>query len=80
MVLGGIPWAISAVALAEARVRHDHRAAIAVSVVLATTTVLTAITWVPTHGVDGAVAAWLAGTTASALVAGVLHVRRRSDA
>ncbi|MEY2571683.1 MAG: hypothetical protein QOE63_2033, partial [Acidimicrobiaceae bacterium] len=77
MVLGGIPWAISAVALAEARVRHDHVAAIAISVVLAGATVIGAIAWVPDHGPDGAVAAWLVGTVASATVAGALHVKTR---
>jgi arabinofuranan 3-O-arabinosyltransferase len=77
LVLGGIPWSVTAIALGRARVRHDHVGTVAMTATLAVTILGVAIVAVPSAGLDGAVRAWLFGTTVSAVVAGFVSVRRR---
>jgi O-antigen/teichoic acid export membrane protein len=76
LVLGGIPWSITAIALGRARVRHDHVGTVAMTATLAVTIIGAAIVEVPSAGLDGVVKAWLVGTVASAVVAGFVSVRR----
>jgi O-antigen/teichoic acid export membrane protein len=78
LVLGGVPWALATVAIARARVRHEHGRTVAVTAVLAVGTVGGALLLAPVHGVGGVVVAWLAGTSAAALVA-ALTSRSRSE-
>ncbi len=76
-VAAGIPWAVSSIALAEARVRRDHTTIVGITATLGIGILLPALVLVPDHGVDGAMWAWLGGNVAAAGVGGVLTIRRR---
>lgn len=78
LMAAGIPWSIAAVRLSEARIRRDQLATVAITMTLGLGILVPTVVWVPRHGTGGAVAAWLLGNVAAALVAVVLHQRRRS--
>jgi O-antigen/teichoic acid export membrane protein len=78
LMAAGIPWSIAAVRLSEARIRRDQLATVAITMTLGLGILVPTVAWVPDHGTGGAVAAWLLGNGAAALVAVVLHQRRRS--
>lgn len=77
LMAAGIPWSIAAVRLSEARIRRDQLATVAITMTLGLGILVPTVLWVPRHGTGGAVAAWLLGNVAAALVAVVLHQRRR---
>lgn len=77
LMAAGIPWSIAAVRLAEARIRRDQVATVAITMTLGLGIVVPTLVWVPRHGTGGAVAAWLLGNVAAAAVALALHQRRR---
>ena len=77
LMAAGIPWSIAAVRLSEARIRRDQLATVAITMTLGMGFLVPTVLWVPRHGTGGAVAAWLLGNVAAALVAVVLHQRRR---
>lgn len=79
-VAAAVPWAISSILLTEARIRKDHLTTVAITATLGIGTIVPALVLVPDRGVDGAVAAWLAGNVAAALTGAVLTIARRSDA
>ena len=76
LLAGAIPAAVATVLLGLARARDDARAAVAIPLVLASTTIGLALGWVPDDGASGAAWAWLFGNSAAALVAVVLVARR----
>lgn len=80
LTAAGIPWSIAAVRLAEARIRRDQFATVAITMALGLGIVVPTVLWVPSHGTAGAVAAWLFGNTLAAIVAVAVHQRRRSVA
>lgn len=72
IVAGGIPWAFTSVALANARVRADHPATLAMTVVMAIAIVGVALVLVPRSGIDGAISAWAIGNVVASAVAALL--------
>jgi O-antigen/teichoic acid export membrane protein len=80
LVLGGIPWAVTTIALGRARVLHDHVGTVVMTLTLAVAVIGSALVSVPNDGVHGAVRSWVLGTTISAAVAIALSLRRvRTD-
>ncbi|MBI2708373.1 MAG: hypothetical protein HYX34_01560 [Actinobacteria bacterium] len=77
LMLGCIPWAVAAIALAEARLRHDLRSILGITLATGTATVGLTFLLVPRSGVSGAVQAWLVGNSIGAAVALLLRRRRR---
>ncbi|HEY4377459.1 MAG TPA: hypothetical protein VGM93_09880, partial [Acidimicrobiales bacterium] len=77
LTVAGIPWAIAAIRLSEARIRHDQVATVAITVALGVGILGPAFLWVPHQHVVGATRAWIVGNFAAALVA--LVARRRGD-
>lgn len=77
LMAAGIPWSVAAVRLAEARIRRDQLATVAITMTLGLGILVPTVIWVPRHGTGGAVAAWLLGNAAAAIVAVALHQRRR---
>ncbi len=75
LVLGGIPWAVTAIAIGRARVCHDHVGTVTMTATLAVSILGMALVAVPAAGVDGAVRAWVAGTSMSAVVSILMSVR-----
>jgi arabinofuranan 3-O-arabinosyltransferase len=80
LVLGGVPWAITAIAIGRARVSHDHVGTVLMTATLAVSILGMALVAVPTAGVEGAVRAWVAGTSLSAVVAILVSVRASTSA
>jgi arabinofuranan 3-O-arabinosyltransferase len=80
LVLGGVPWAITAIAIGRARVSHDHVGTVLMTATLAVSILGMALVAVPTAGVEGAVRAWVAGTSLSAVVAILVSVRASTRA
>ena len=80
LMLAGIPWSIAAIRLAEARIRRDQVATIAITATLGLGILVPALIWVPRWGTLGASRAWLVGNVASALVAVVVRQRPRRTA
>ncbi|MEZ5380578.1 MAG: hypothetical protein R2754_02140 [Microthrixaceae bacterium] len=78
LVAGGIPWSLTSVALARARVRGDSAAIVVMTLFAATCVLGLAVALVPSRSLDGAIAAWGLGN-AVASVAAVLLVTRRDD-
>jgi O-antigen/teichoic acid export membrane protein len=80
LMAAGVPWAVTSITLAEMRVRHSHAGTTAITSVFAAGVLLPAALLIPADGLDGAVAAWLVGNVAAALVglAGVRLVRPRT--
>jgi O-antigen/teichoic acid export membrane protein len=71
LMVAGIPWAVSSIALSELRVRASHVGTAFVTVTFAAGVLLPALVLVPDHGADGAVTAWLFGNVAAAVVGAV---------
>jgi O-antigen/teichoic acid export membrane protein len=83
LVAAGIPWAVTSICLARARVDGDHVRTVGTTVAFALLTLVPAALMTRLSGVDGASTAWLLGNTAAAVVALVLYgvsaVRARGD-
>ncbi len=69
MMLAGIPWAMSSLYLAEARVMHRHASTVIITLGLTLAIVVPALILVPRDGLDGASRAWLVGNLIAAAVA-----------
>ena len=80
LMVAGMAWAIASVRLAEARIRKDQFATVAITATLGLGIVIPALLWVPDQGIDGALRAWWLGNGAAAVVAMSLHLRRRRGA
>ena len=76
LLAGCLPAAVSTVLLGHARARDDHRASVAIPLVLATTTVGLALVLVGDHGASGVTWAWFIGNSLAALVAVALVAPR----
>lgn len=72
-----VPWAITSVFLAEARVRHAPVATVGISVVLTVGICIPALILVPRDGLDGAALAFAVGNVAAAVCALAAHLRMR---
>lgn len=72
LMAGAIPWAISTIRLAEARLRHDHLTTVAITLTFGLGVLGLALLLVPSEGNDGAVKAWLLGNAAAAVISLVL--------
>ena len=64
----GVPWAVTSICLADARLRRDSRATLLITLVLGATVLGPALVLVPDRGIDGATTAWLAGNVIAAVV------------
>ncbi len=81
LMLAGIPWAYTSVRLAEARIRRDQRATVAITATLGLAILVPVLVFVPDHGTLAATRAWLFGNLAGAIVALLVHrphARRRA--
>jgi O-antigen/teichoic acid export membrane protein len=78
LVLGGVPWSITAIAIGRARVCHDHVGTVTMTATLAVAILGMALVVVPVEGAEGAVRAWVAGTSMSAVVSILMSVRARA--
>lgn len=72
IVAGGLPWAFTSVALANARARGDHLATIVMTAVTALAVLGSALVLVPRNALDGAITAWSIGNVVASLIAAVL--------
>ena len=80
LVLGCLPWAVTAISLSVARVRHDHLGSVLVTTGLAVSLLVLGLVLVPRDGAVGAANAWLLSNTFSSLIAlAVLHRNLRPD-
>jgi O-antigen/teichoic acid export membrane protein len=77
LMLAGVPWSVTSVALADARVRHDHVVTLAITVVLAASIIGPAVALVPSGGIATAADVWLSGHVIASIVAAVLMLRAR---
>jgi O-antigen/teichoic acid export membrane protein len=77
LLLAGIPWAVTCVSLAEARVRHDGWTTILITSTLAIAIVVPAVILIPHGGLSGAAHAWLGGHMAAGIASGGLIVWSR---
>ena len=75
LMAAGIPWAVTAVRLAEARIRRDQVATVAITVTLGLGILVPTLLFVPSVGTLAATRAWLFGNIAGALVAVATHHR-----
>jgi O-antigen/teichoic acid export membrane protein len=80
LLLAAVPWAVTSIALFEARVRHHTVPSVAIPLVLGGAIVGLTAVLVPVDGVDGAVRAWLVGNLLALGVAGLVSLRYRSAA
>jgi O-antigen/teichoic acid export membrane protein len=79
LVAGGIPWSVTSIALARARV-HADSLSIVVMTTFAAVSVLGLAMWlVPQRDLDGAIAAWGLGNAVASAVAVVLVSIRNDD-
>ena len=80
MMLAGVPWALTSLYLAEARILHRNVATVAITVTLTVAIVGPALVLVPRNGIEGARSAWLFGNLVAAAVAVTLTAvtRRRA--
>jgi O-antigen/teichoic acid export membrane protein len=60
-VAAGIAWSIMTVAITRARIEHDTRSTLTITVLFALTVLVAGLFWTDTKGVNGAVDAWLLG-------------------
>jgi len=60
-VAAGIAWSIMSVAVTRARLEHDTRSTLVITLLFAATVLVSAAFWTGTKGVNGAVDAWLLG-------------------
>jgi O-antigen/teichoic acid export membrane protein len=72
LVTGSIPFAVTSIALAEARVRRDPLGSVVIPLVLALAVVVPAGWLIPAHGINGAAAAWLIGNAVGCATAVVM--------
>jgi O-antigen/teichoic acid export membrane protein len=77
LMAAGVPWAVTSICLADARVRRDHRATLVITVVLGVAVLGPALALVPARGLDGATTAWLGGNVAAAVVGAAVMLRAR---
>lgn len=77
LIAAGIPWAVTSVYLTEARVRHQHAATVAITLVLSVGVIVPALVLVPDEGLDGAATAYLLGNLLAAVVATAAHFAGR---
>lgn len=77
LMAGTVPWAVSTIRLAEARLRKDHVTTVAITLTFGLGILGLAIALVPSQGIDGAVRAWLIGNAAAAAISVVLGLIRR---
>ncbi|MEY2475676.1 MAG: hypothetical protein QOG87_991 [Actinomycetota bacterium] len=77
LLAAGLPWAVTSVALADARVRGDSRATLAIAVTLALAVLGPAAVVTPSRGIAGAADAWLVGHIATAAIAGAVLFHNR---
>jgi O-antigen/teichoic acid export membrane protein len=68
LMVAGVPWAVTSIALAELRVRGSHVGTTIVTVAFAAGVLLPALVLVPSQGADGAVTAWVVGNVLAAVV------------
>jgi len=61
LVAAGIAWSIMTVAVTRARLEHDTRSTLVITVLFAVTVLVSALFWTATKGVNGAVDGWLLG-------------------
>lgn len=78
LVAGGIPWSVTSIALARARVRSDSLSIVVMTAFAAITVLGLAMALVPSRDLDGAIAAWGLGNAVASAVAVVL-VSVRND-
>lgn len=78
LMAAGMPWALTSVALADARLRGDHRATLLITIAFSSSVMLPALLLVPSHGVAGVSGPWLGGNLAAALIGLLVLKRRRS--
>lgn len=79
MVAGGIPWSVTSIALARARVLADSISIVVMTAFAAVSVLGLAMALVPSRELDGAVAAWCLGNAVASAVAVVLvSVRTRT--
>ena len=77
LMAAGIPWALTSVALADARVRRETGATLGITIALGAAVLGPAVLLVAAEGVDGAADAWLMGHVVAATVAAATLVRAR---
>jgi len=75
LTLAGIPWAVTAVRLAEARIRRDQLATVSITVALGVCILVPTLLFVPSEGTVAATRAWLFGNVVGALVASAMHAQ-----
>ncbi len=80
LMLAGIPWGLTSVRLAEARIRKDQVATVAITVTLGGTILVPTLVFVPSGGASVATAVFVLGNFAGAIVAAVMHERGRRAA
>ncbi len=81
LLAAGVPWVLTSVALADARVRQDQGATLCIALGLSAGVLVPAALLVPRYGLAGAGGPWLAGNVIAALVGLlVLRTRHRPDA
>ena len=80
LMLAGIPWAVTSVRLAEARIRRDQLATVAITVTLGLGILVPTLLFVPSVGTVAATRSWLFGNLAGAVVAMATHHRARRRA
>lgn len=73
LCLGAVPWAVTTVLLGRARLRQDTRSTLITTSVMAFAVVGGALLLAPARGVDGAVLAWILGSSLSAATALLLE-------
>ncbi|MEZ5374208.1 MAG: hypothetical protein R2704_16070 [Microthrixaceae bacterium] len=72
LVAGGIPWSVTSIALARARVRSDSLSIVVMTAFAAVSVLGLAVALVPSRDLDGAIAAWGLGNAVASAVAVVL--------
>jgi O-antigen/teichoic acid export membrane protein len=60
-VAAGIAWSIMTVAVTRARLEHNTRSTLVITMLFALTVLVSALIWTDANGVNGAVDAWLLG-------------------
>jgi O-antigen/teichoic acid export membrane protein len=75
LVGASVAWAVTCIALADARVRKSTRDVLFVAVTFAVTVLVPAAVVTPSEGVDGTVRAWLAANAVTAAVALMVLLR-----
>jgi O-antigen/teichoic acid export membrane protein len=77
LMAAGVPWAVTSIALADARIRRDNRATLVITLALGLAVLGPALVLVPDRGVDGATAAWLSGNVVAAVIGAGVTLRHR---